>query len=200
MLLPQCEVCSMDGIYKESVKGVDHFYCSHHKTDTAVLVIGESEKNIVQELAPLFLVVVAVSVVASLRHFTDFLWMSYMMDWMGIFLVVFGGFKLLDIQGFVEGFASYDVIAKRYPAYGYVFPFIEILLGTLYLLGFMFLVQNVAVLLLSLLGMYSAYAVITNKLEVRCVCLGSLFHIPMTWATFVENTLMVVMVGIMLLL
>ena len=151
-----------------------------------------------KELAPLITVILGISLLALLRQTSGINIMLYMMDWMGLFLLVFGGLKLIDLKGFAEGFASYDLIAKRIPNYGFIFPFIEIGLGILYLTGNMFLLQNILVLIISVLGMYSAYKVISNKLEIHCVCLGTLFHIPMTWATFIENFLMAIMIILML--
>ena len=49
--------------------------------------------------------------------------LSYFMT--GFFLV-FGGFKLMDLQGFAHGYASYDLLAKKVPVYGYIYPFIEL--------------------------------------------------------------------------
>lgn len=158
-------------------------------------IINKSE---IKELTPLTSVILIISLIALLRQIAGVNMMLYMMDWMGLFLLVFGGLKLVDLKGFAESFASYDIIAKRIRNYGYIFPFLEIGLGVLYLNGYMFLLQNILVLIISALGMYSSYKVITNKLEIRCVCLGVLFYIPMTWATFIENFLMAIMIILML--
>ena len=197
----KCESCGMDGEYKEVVNSTPHYYCAHHKTEYSVKIENLSKKNILttlKELAPLISVILGISLIALLRQIAGINTMLYMMDWMGLFLLVFGGLKLVDLKGFALGFASYDIVAKRVRYYGYIFPFLEIGLGVLYLSGYMFLLQNILVLIISVLGMYSAYKVITNKLEIRCVCLGVLFHIPMTWATFIENFLMGAMVILML--
>jgi len=191
----------MDGEFKEKISAVTHYYCQHHKTIDSIKIIPGHTNTIskkVRELTPLVLVLLAVSALAFIRQSDGANVMLYMMDWMGLFLVTFGMFKLIDLKGFVEGFSSYDIIAKKFTQYGYIFPFLEIGLGILYLAGFMFLLQNTVVLIISILGMYSAYKVISNKLQIRCVCLGNLFRIPMTWATFIENFLMAVMVLLML--
>ncbi len=200
----KCEKCSMDGEFKETIAGTDHFYCEHHKTTNSIKVdlpVTIPKKDFLyhlKELFPLISIIGLVTLFASLRQLDGFNWMLYMMDWMGLFLITFGGLKLIDLKGFTIGFASYDLIAKKFLNYGYMFPFLEIFLGTLYLAGFMYLSQNVLVLIISALGMYSAYKVIINKDEIRCVCMGTLFHIPMTWATFTENFLMAIMIILML--
>ncbi len=191
----------MDGEYKEVVNSFVHYYCVHHKTEHSVKIENLPKKSILNtlsELLPLIYVILGISLIACIRQIGEINGMLYMMDWMGLFLLVFGGLKLVDLKGFAEGFASYDIIAKKFHNYGYLFPFLEIILGILYLTGHMYLLQNILVLVISALGMYSAYKVITDKLEIRCVCLGTLFHIPMTWATFIENFLMAVMIIVML--
>ena len=191
----------MDAEYRDVVDGVVHNYCTYHKTIQSVKIGNIPKKSIftkIKDLAPLFSIILVISLLAGIRQIENIDGMLYMMDWMGLFLLSFGMLKLLDLTGFAIGFASYDIVAKRFKHYGYVFPFIEIVLGILYLMGFMFILQNVLVLIIAVLGMYSAYKVITDKLEIRCVCLGTLFHIPMTWATFTENSLMAVMIILML--
>ena len=159
---------------------------------------GKIINSKIKDLAPLLYILLGVSILAGIRQIENLDSMLYMMDWMGLFLLSFGMLKLVDLKGFTEGFASYDIIAKRFKNYGYVFPFIEIALGILYLMGYMFILQNVLVLSISILGMYSAYKAIVSKTNIRCVCLGTLFHIPMTWTTFVENLAMATMIGLML--
>lgn len=186
----------MDGVYKNEEDGGISFFCKHHAPAGSVL-IGKDTKN----FTPLIIVILSILGLSLLRQFTEG-WSSmfWMMDFMGIFLVTFGLFKLVDLQGFKEGFSTYDIIAKKLPAYGYVFPFIEIFLGIIYLVGYMYLWQNIFVLALAILGSISAYLVIARKDEIECVCLGTTFKIPMTWVTFFENLTMGTMVVLMILL
>jgi len=51
------------------------------------------------------------------------------MKYMGSILIFFGILKLYDIEQFVKIFEKYDIIAQKYRFYGYMYPFIEILLG-----------------------------------------------------------------------
>lgn len=148
---------------------------------------------------PLYLVFLSITILSLIRQFLfgpDF--MTWMMDFMGIFFMIFGLFKLYDLKGFVTGFSTYDVIAKKWIGYGYIFPFIEIFLGGMYLLGYMFLWQNLLALVISGLGIYSAYKVIRSKNKILCVCLGTAFNLPMTNITLIENTVMFAMVLFML--
>ena len=58
---------------------------------------------------------------------------SVMHAYMGVFLVFFALLKIFDLEGFMNGFAMYDLIAKRNSTWGYLYPFIELALGLAYL-------------------------------------------------------------------
>src|SRR5687768_8612330 len=58
---------------------------------------------------------------------------SAMYDFMGSFLLIFSSFKIFNLYGFAEAYSTYDIIARRYLPYAYVYPFIEFALGILYL-------------------------------------------------------------------
>jgi len=150
---------------------------------------------------PLYLVFLLIILLSLVRQFLfDLDFMIWMMDFMGVFFIIFGLFKLYDLKGFVTGFSTYDVIAKKWSGYGYLFPFIEIILGGMYFSGYMFLWQNLLALIISGLGIYSAYKVIKNNHGIKCVCLGTAFHLPMTNITLAENAVMFVMILFMLLM
>jgi hypothetical protein len=152
-----------------------------------------------RKLIPFFTVFAFILVASFIRQdLNNFNSMPYMMDFMGISFLLFGLFKLYDLQAFAIGFQEYDFIAKKTIYYGYLYPFLEIFLGLMYLFGFMFLWQNVLVLFLSLIGMITAYKYINNKEEIKCLCLGTMFNFPMTWVAFSENLLMFLMVIFML--
>ena len=58
---------------------------------------------------------------------------SVMHAYMGVFLVFFALLKIFDLDGFMNGFAMYDLIAKRNSTWGYLYPFVELALGLAYL-------------------------------------------------------------------
>ena len=194
----QCELCNMESTHSEKdAKGVVHYFCQHHSLKPHVV----TTKNKYQQLTPLlyiFLVILALSSVRQIVSGIDP--MMFMMDFMGVFFMVFGLLKLVDLKGFVDGFQSYDFITSRFRLYGYSYPFIEIAIGALYLLGFMFLWQNLLVVALTSIGIYTAYKSINQENEIRCVCLGTLFDLPMTWVTLFENALMLLMVIFMIIM
>lgn len=121
-----------------------------------------------------------------------------MLDFMGLFYLVFSFFKFLDYKGFKPSFAMYDPIAKAVPAYGYAYPFIELLLG----IGFLLRIEVTLLLYITLviLGATTIGVVrsLLDKKAIQCACLGTALKLPMTEATFIENAVMLAMTIYML--
>ncbi len=123
-----------------------------------------------------------------------------MLDFMGLFYIVFGFFKMLDITGFAVSFSMYDPVAKKIPIYGKIYPFIETVLGLLFLLRFeikIALVLTVFILGITTIGVTKT---LLSKTSIRCACLGTALKLPMTEATFIENAIMILMAISMLLI
>jgi len=152
-----------------------------------------------QQLKPLFLILFYIAVSSALLHYQAWDWNAFMLDFMGLFLIVFSFFKMLDLKGFPASFAMYDPLAKAIPFYGWVYPFLETALGLLFLMRFtisLALIVTVVVLSITTIGVTR---MLLSKHTIRCACLGTALKLPMTEATFIENTLMIAMAVFMLL-
>jgi ABC-type multidrug transport system permease subunit len=106
---------------------------------------------------------------------------------------------MLDIKGFQASFKMYDPLAAAWPAYGLVYPFIELTLGLCYIRDFIpdwVLWVTIVVLSTTTLGVVQT---LLKKRAIQCACLGSVLKLPMTEATFIENAIMIVMAGSLLL-
>ena len=114
------------------------------------------------------------------------------------FYIVFGAFKLLDVPAFANSYAGYDVIAKSFKPWAYAYPFIELALGFAFLFGFNMIVLSWIALLLSLIGAVGAVQVLRSKQSIQCACLGTVFQLPMSTVTIVENLGMAAMAAWML--
>ena len=112
---------------------------------------------------------------------------------MGGFFIAFSFFKMLDLRGFADAYRSYDLVAKAVPAYGFVYPFIELALGLAYLADWQPMAVNAVtavVMGVSLIGVLKA---VMSKQAIRCACLGTVFNLPMSTVTIIEDALMVAM-------
>jgi copper chaperone CopZ len=126
--------------------------------------------------------------------------MGWMMGFMAGFYIVFGAFKLLDVPAFARSYAQYDVIAKRVPAWGYAYPFIELALGFGFLFWLDMYVLSWIALVLSLVGAVGVIQANLSKQEIECACLGTVFKLPMSVVTVVENLGMAAMAAWMLVM
>ena len=157
-----------------------------------------SEKTKLQQLKPLLLILFYITSAGALLHYKDWSWSEFMLDFMGLFYIVFGFFKMLDLKGFPESFKMYDPLAKRLPIYGWIYPFIETALGIMFLMRFQVniaLIMTLVVLGITTLGVTKT---LVDKKSIRCACLGTALKLPMTEATLIENTLMITMAALML--
>jgi copper chaperone CopZ len=157
-----------------------------------------SEKTKLQQLKPLLLILFYITSAGALLHYKDWSWSEFMLDFMGLFYIVFGFFKMLDLKGFPESFKMYDPLAKRLPIYGWIYPFIETALGIMFLMRYevnIALIMTLLVLGITTLGVTKT---LLDKKSIRCACLGTALKLPMTEATLIENTLMITMAALML--
>tara|TARA_Y100000748_G_scaffold15533_1_gene12163 strand:- start:285 stop:974 length:690 start_codon:yes stop_codon:yes gene_type:complete len=146
-----------------------------------------------RELRPLFIILSCIFFGAFLLNRSMFIWSNFMMDFMGLFFIVFSLLKLIDYRNFPPAFANYDPLAKKLPIYGWVYPLIELYLGTNYLLS-----QNIflsLILTISLLGITTIGVLmkLVQKQPVECACIGTAIKLPLTKATLIENAIMIIM-------
>jgi len=124
--------------------------------------------------------------------------MRAMRHFMAGFFLVFGFFKLLNVSAFADAYRGYDVVAKLWPAWGSVYPFVEVLLGAGYLANVWPVAVNVVTLVVMGVSTVGVVQSVLNKRQIRCACLGTVFNLPMSAITIVEDVLMVGMSAAML--
>ena len=124
--------------------------------------------------------------------------METMRYFMAGFFLVFSFFKLLDINAFANAYAGYDLLAMRWRGWGLIYPFVELGLGIAYLANFNPLLTHWATIIVmgfSALGVIKAVA---SKTQIQCACLGTVFKLPMSTVTIIEDVGMVLMAAFML--
>lgn len=162
----------------------------------SILPIEENtskEKSKLQQLQPLILILGYITTASFLLHYKDWNQQAFMLDYMGLFLIVFSFFKLLDLKNFPASFAMYDPLAKRIRIYAWLYPFLETSLGLMFLMRFeikLALSITLVVLSLTTLGVTKT---LLDKKSIQCACLGTALKLPMTEATFIENAIMIAM-------
>jgi hypothetical protein len=126
--------------------------------------------------------------------------MRAMNHFMAGFFLVFSFFKLLNLDAFAMAYRGYDLVAKAWPMYGLIYPFIELGLGLAYLGHFWpWITNSVAVVVMGVSTLGVIWSLIKGN-KVKCACLGAVFNLPMSYVTLTEDLLMLSMAVAMLFL
>lgn len=163
--------------------------------------IAEQTKSWFETYKPILLIFLYITIVTVLAQFTNhhFDWMQWMQHFMAGFFLVFSFFKMLNLKGFAESYAMYDVVARRIPIWGYVYAFTELALGVAFLINFNPFITNLLTFIIMSISIIGVLQSVLNKRKIKCACLGAVFNLPMSTVTIIEDALMIVMSVIMLL-
>ena len=126
-------------------------------------------------------------------------WHEWMSDFMAGFFLVFSFFKLLNLSGFVQAYRGYDLIAAKSAAYAWAYPFIELALGVAYLTRWQPQVTHWATLAVMLISAAGVLNALRKRQLIECACLGTVFKLPMSKVTLIEDLSMAAMAGVMLI-
>ncbi|MDR5784997.1 glutaredoxin [Caballeronia sp. LP003] len=100
--------------------------------------------------------------------------------------------KLQDIESFSTMFLNYDLLARRWVRYGYLYPFGEALAGVLMIAGALEWVSIPIALLIGSIGAVSVFkAVYVDKRELKCACVGGSSNVPLGFVSLTENLMMI---------
>lgn len=170
---------------------------AEHHSETA-----EQAKSWLETYKPILLIFAYITSITLLVQFTNhhFMPMQWMQHFMAGFFLTFSFFKLLNLSGFAESYAMYDVIAKRIPVWGYIYAFTELALGIAYLTNFNPLITNSVTFIVMSVSIIGVLQSVLNKKKIQCACLGAVFNLPMSTVTIIEDALMIAMSGAMILL
>lgn len=162
--------------------------------------IGEQTKSWFETYKPILLIFFYILLVTTLvqTQNTKFDFMQAMRHFMSGFFLIFSFFKLLNIKGFAESYVMYDVLAKKIPAWAYLYVFIELGLGIAFLINFNPILTNSLTVLVMSISIIGVLQSVLNKQKIQCACLGAVFNLPMSTVTIIEDALMIAMSGIML--
>jgi glutaredoxin len=102
--------------------------------------------------------------------------------------------KLQDIESFSTMFLNYDLLARRWVRYGYIYPFGEALAGILMISGALWWVSAPIALVIGTIGAISVVkAVYVDKRELKCACVGGKSDVPLGFVSLTENLMMMSM-------
>jgi glutaredoxin len=102
--------------------------------------------------------------------------------------------KLQNIETFSSMFLGYDLLAKRWVPYSYIYPFAEALAGILMAAGALSWLSVPMALVIGGVGAVSVFkAVYVDRRELKCACVGGGSNVPLGFVSLTENVMMVAM-------
>lgn len=116
-------------------------------------------------------------------------------EWfIGMSMVVLALLKLQNVETFATMFLNYDLLAKRWVPYSYIYPFAEGLAGVLMVAGALTWLSVPIALFIGTIGAVSVFkAVYIDKRELKCACVGGSSNVPLGFISLTENVMMVAM-------
>ncbi|HYC27490.1 MAG TPA: MauE/DoxX family redox-associated membrane protein [Chitinophagaceae bacterium] len=150
---------------------------------------------------PVLLIFLYILLVTGLVQLTNDIFspMQWMRHFMAGFFLSFSFFKMLDLRTFADSYSTYDIVAKRIHAWGYIYAFVELALGLAYAVNFEPRITNSVTFIVMSISIIGVLQSVLNKKKIQCACLGAVFKLPMSTVTIIEDLLMILMSGIMLL-
>lgn len=115
-------------------------------------------------------------------------------------MVVLALLKLQNIESFATMFLNYDLLARRWLPYGYLYPFAEGLAGVLMTAGALTWLSVPVALFIGTVGAVSVFkAVYIDRREIKCACVGGSSNVPLGFVSLTENLMMIAMAAWMAL-
>lgn len=102
--------------------------------------------------------------------------------------------KLQNVESFATMFLNYDLLAKRWVPYSYIYPFAEGLAGILMIAGVLNWLSVPIALFIGTIGAFSVFkAVYIDRRELKCACVGGSSNVPLGFVSLTENLMMIAM-------
>lgn len=115
------------------------------------------------------------------------------LEWFVAFsMVILAMLKLQDLDQFSTLFVGYDLLARRWVPYAFMYPFLEFIAGTLMVAHAVDWLSIPIALTIGSIGAISVFkAVYIQKRQIRCACVGGGSRVPLGVVSLTENLAMV---------
>ena len=109
-------------------------------------------------------------------------------------MVALAMLKLQNVESFATMFLNYDLLAKRWVPYSYIYPYAEGLAGVLMVAGALTWLSVPVALFIGTIGAVSVIkAVYIDRRELKCACVGGSSNVPLGFVSLTENLMMIAM-------
>jgi copper chaperone CopZ len=187
-------------IFKNTLKDYPKYQLSEKHDPIPTVEAGET-RSWLATYKPILLIfgyntALSLIIAGKADRFDELLGMRVFMS--GFFLT-FSFFKMIDLDGFADSYATYDIVAKKFRRWGYFYAFIELGLGVAYAINLQPFITNLVTVVTMTVSLIGVLQSVLNKKKIRCACLGAVFNLPMSTVTIIEGSLMIAMGAVALL-
>jgi glutaredoxin len=142
----------------------------------------------------LFVITALMALAASYAAYGDLFTVRAAEWFIAISMSVLALLKLQNVESFATMFLNYDLLAKRWVPYSYIYPFAEGLAGILMISGALLWISVPVALFIGTIGAVSVFkAVYIDKRELKCACVGGSSNVPLGFVSLTENLMMIAM-------
>jgi hypothetical protein len=159
------------------------------KTQNTVIITGP---GVSRKAIALFTVTGLMALAASYAVTGSVLTVRAAEWFIGMSMIVLALLKLQNVETFATMFLNYDLLAKRWVPYSYIYPFAEGLAGVLMVAGALTWLSAPVALFIGSVGAVSVFkAVYIDKRELKCACVGGSSNVPLGFISLTENLMMI---------
>lgn len=211
--LLQREGYTVDDHWLTTPEETEAFKRQHHVKTTPQIFINEQRiggyddlrlyfrKKVRDPMTVTYIPVITVFVTSLLMAFAisvgvyhSFLTWQTLKWFISFSMVILAILKLQNIESFSTMFLNYDLLARRWVAYGYIYPFAEAGAGILMIGGLFNWISIPVAFFIGTIGMISVFkAVYIDKRKLKCACVGGNSNVPLGFVSLTENLMMITM-------
>lgn len=172
--------------------------------DDLVNYFGKStlkqEGTTYQPIIAVFSTTLAMAIAFSWSTYGELSLLHTVKIFIAISMCVLAILKLRDLYSFSNQFITYDLLAKRYIKYAYIYPFAEGLAGIGMIAGTLTPYVALISIFIGSIGSISVIkAVYIEKRDIKCACVGGDSNVPLGFISLTENLMMLGMGSWMIL-
>lgn len=154
-------------------------------------VSADDDATSYRPVVMLFLVALALAAAAQWAATGTLDW-SVLRGFVAVAMTLLALLKLQDVESFSTTFLNYDLLARRWVPYSFLYPYAEAAAGVLMFAGVLPLVAGPVALFVGAVGAVSVCkAVYLEKRELKCACVGGNSNVPLGFVSLTENLAMV---------
>lgn len=156
--------------------------------------LDDPDETTFQPVIAIFSVALLMSLAVTLIANGTVLTLDIFTRFIAIAMVLLGIQKLQDVEQFSTMFLGYDLLARKWVPYAYIYPFAETLAGLLMIAAILPWLSGPIALFIGGVGAASVFkAVYIDKRELKCACVGGGSNVPLGFVSLTENVMMLLM-------